>query len=102
MTDKQPTQEQIKEFIQWLGGEESSSGFIRLSPDLGWHHISYWERQVKSLDFLFRYAVPKLREAVGDYEAHRILSECIRLSFSFEDKLEDRIVKAISEVIWLR
>ncbi len=65
----EPTQEQIKEFILWLGGEKSKSGFVRLSPDFGWHHISYWDKQRKSLDFLFKYAVPKL---ANDYDVYLI------------------------------
>lgn len=64
----EPTREQIKEFIKSLGGEEAQSGVIRLLPDYGWHHISFWESQVKSLDFLFRYAVPKLYGKISAIE----------------------------------
>ena len=104
---EQPTQEQWEEVLKWCG-------FIRLPVGKKHYHF---ERTIKVMDWqypdgtfhpflpdldlnnLFEFAVPKLREAVRDYEAHRILSECIRLSFSIKDKLDDRIVKAIWEVI---
>lgn len=75
------TQEQVKKIILWLGGEESNSGFVRLLPDFDWHHISYWEKQVKSLDFLFKYAVPKL-EYLKLYKAEHHLDYGVEVTLS--------------------
>ena len=110
MTDKQPMQAQWEEVLKWCGFK-----FISKKEDIRfggkqsyWDTVDYWlypdGHKVLSfppldLNSLFEFAVPKLREAVRDYEAHYILSECIRLSFSIKDKLDDRIVKAILEVI---
>ena len=104
MTDKQPTQEQISELWEWCGFKvkETVNSFhepiivLLEHPHFGSLIVGKPELDLNNL---FEFAVPKLREAVRDYEAHRILSECIRLSFSIKDKLEDRIVKAVLEVI---
>jgi len=65
MTEKQPTQKQLKKFWEWCGlvEQESGSWYTDCFP------AEYVDCQVPSLDLnnLFKYAVPKLEYAEVNY-----------------------------------
>ena len=100
MTDKQPTQEQIRKLWEWVGWEFSKDGkYWRVNSQAsGWGTLATLPQL--DLNFLFKFVVPRFFEVFGEFATWKLLSNWVIEVATNYDAAKGNEAVILRKTIW--